>query len=462
MTYVDDFWNLIDKIWGKQGAINNAVQTMPAFSAIETLELYWKSLTPEVQAAPAVKAIYLQRKVELEGVHAGIKNPITGFIEDALDNWLIQVEKYATADPKTAKANLAALSAHVIETAAASAVIDYGMGALPNGLGEASSTNTKTLLKWLGFGAVLTAVAHDPVKIGLLRPYQDSLEQTFRNRRPDSGDLFLAYQQRSLSQTKIVDVDKITDAQMNSIESENEAFYDAEISKWGYSVIFSNSLKDAATKTLNFSQLSALAKQGLYTRGMGIYSLWGAGLDRKLMVPALAALDQQNQISNYQGFRAQIEPAYIEGILTETELKDYWNKIHVPADVIASMLPRFKKKREAYILNNNAGAPAKERDLTVSQLQSAYQNLLLDRAAAQNSIITLGYSLAEAKIFLDLAELRRKLPSAQTLKKLPLSDYEKAYKNGLIDENKVLSRMAGEYTADDIALEKALLKIGKA
>jgi hypothetical protein len=336
------------------------------------------------------------------------------------------------------------------------------MGALHNGLGEASSANTKTLLKWLGFGAVLTAVAHDPVKIGLLRPYQDSLEQTFRNRRPDSGDLFLAYQQRSLSQTKIVDVDKITDAQMNSIESENEAFYDAEISKWGYSVIFSNSLKDAATKTLNFSQLSALAKQGLYTRGMGIYSLWGAGLDRKLMVPALAALDQQNQISNYQGFRAQIEPAYIEGILTETELKDYWNKIHVPADVIASMLPRFKKKREAYILNNNAGAPAKERDLTVSQLQSAYQNLLLDRAAAQNSIITLGYSLAEAKIFLDLAELRRKLPSAQTLKKLPLSDYEKAYKNGLIDENKVLSRMAGEYTADDIALEKALLKIGKA
>jgi hypothetical protein len=456
------WWEEIKSSWNDATVIASASQSMSKAATETELEGIWIGLTGAQQKDLYLSMMYQGRKKEFGHISKGLTDPLEIFMSDALNEWLGIIKKYEGSDPANAKQNLIALSSDVMKIAGTTAAIDIGLGMLPNSAGEASATNTKQMLAWLGFGAILAAVAHDPVKIGLLRPYQDSLEQTFRNRRPDSGDLFLAYQQRSLSATKIEDVTKITDTLMTTIEGENEKFYDTEISKWGYSVIFSNALKDASTKTLSFGNLMALAKQGRLNRGMAIYSLWGYGLDRRLMKTALEALDQANEVANYEGFRAQIEPAYIEGILTETELKDYWNKIHVPADVIASMLPRFKKKREAYILNNNAGAPAKERDLTVSQLQSAYQNLLLDRAAAQNSIITLGYSLAEAKIFLDLAELRRKLPSAQTLKKLPLSDYEKAYKNGLIDENKVLSRMAGEYTADDIALEKALLKIGKA
>jgi hypothetical protein len=126
------------------------------------------------------------------------------------------------------------------------------------------------------------------------------------------------------------------------------------------------------------------------------------------------------------------------------------------------MIPRFRKKREAYILKQTTSAPAKERDLTVSQIQQVYQNLLMDRAHAQNAMLTLGYSYDEAKILLDLAEMRRKLPSAQTLKKLTLTDYEKAYKNGLISQEAVLDRMIGEYSPEDIELEKKLLEIGKA
>lgn len=57
--------------------------------------------------------------------------------------------------------------------------------------------------------------------------------------------------------------------------------------------------------------------------------------------------------------------------------------------------------------------------------------------------------------------MRRKLPGAQTLKRLTLTDYEKAYKNGLLTIEDVLDRMRGEYTPDDIELERGLLEIGK-
>jgi len=462
VAIVSDFLDWIDRVWGKQGAIQGAVQTMPAFVSIESLESYWKLLPPDVQEEPAVKALYLQRKLDLAGIHAGIENPLKPVILGFLNDWKAAVAKYDLDDPTKADEKLASLAADVLALSAAAGTVELALGAFPNDMGTVASMKVSQAMGWLGVGAVVTAVAHDPVKIGLLRPYQDSLEAHFRNRRPGDQALFTAYQQRSLSATKITDVNLITDAQMTQIEGENEAYYDREISKWGFSEYFSNALKDASTKTLSFGNLMALAKQGRLNRGMAIYSLWGYGLDRKLMTTALDALDQANEVANYEGFRAQIEPAYIEGSIDEASLLDYWRKLHIPQDVQNLMLPRFRKKREAYALKQTQGAPGKERDLTVSQIQQAYQNLLMDRAHAQNQILTLGYSLDETRILLDLAEMRRKLPSAQTLKRLPLTDYEKAHKNGLISQDAVLARMQGEYAPEDIALEKALLEVGKA
>ena len=462
MTYVDDFWNWVDKIWGKRGDITNFVQTVKAMQSPEMVESYWKEQTEFTRADPGAIAAYKAAKQHADE-NWDERDALEKFIANSLDDWMETIKKYETSDPEKAKANLVKLSSDVMKIAAASATVDLALGAIPTlSAGPASSANTKQLLAWLGVGAVITAVAHDPVKIGLLRPYQDSLEQTFRNRRPDDFSLFQAYKTRELSPVKIEDLSKLDDKEMDRIEADNDAVYFKEISKWGYSEWFATALSRSATQTLNFSQLTALARQGLLSRGMAIYSLWGQGLDRVVMKPALDALMVQNRISNYEGFRAQIEPAYIEGIVTEAELVDYWNKINVPADVQAAMLPRFRKKRDAYLTKQTQGAPAKERDLTVSQIQQGYQNLLMDRAHAQNAMLTLGYSLDEVKILLDLAEMRRKLPSAQTLKKLTLTDYEKAHKNGLITLEAVLDRMKGEYTPEDIELERQLLKIGKA
>jgi hypothetical protein len=447
-------------------------------------DLIWNGLNENQKSYSMAKSAYEIRHPALEKHPNGADDLISGLFEEILTKWLKMIESYDMKDSTKAKQNLSQLSADVMKIAAGTAAIDYTMGLLPNGEGVVSATNTKQMLAWLGVGAVVTAIAHDPVKIGLLRPYQDQLEATFRNRRPDSGDLFLAYQQRSLSESKVEDNEKIpaggelrnltgkkirfydmgklTDTDMNAIEGENEIFYDTEISKWGFSEYFSNALKDASTKTLSFGNLMALAKQGRLNRGMAIYSLWGYGLDRKLMKIALESLDQANETANYEGFRAQIEPAYIEGAIDEASLRDYWKKLHIPQDVQDLMMPRFRKKREVYLLKAASSTTTKERDLTVSQLQSAYQNQLMDRAHAQNAILTLGYSLDEARILLDLAEMRRKLPSAQTLKRLTLTDYEKAQKNGLITLEAVLDRMKGEYAPEDIELERQLLKIGKA
>jgi hypothetical protein len=448
--------------WTDATVIASASQSMSKAATETELEGIWISLTEDQKKDLYLSMMYQGRKKEFGDISKGLTDPLEVFMTDALNEWLNIIQKYDVSDPAKAKENLIALSADVMKIAGATAAIDIGLGMLPNSAGTASSTNTKQMLAWLGFGAVLAAVAHDPVKIGLLRPYQDTLEATFRNRRPGDADLFTAYQQRSLSSTKIEDVNAIDEALMTKIESENDAYYDTEIAKWGYSPYFSNALKDAATKTLSFGNLMALAKQGRLNRGMAIFSLWGYGLDRRLMKIALDALDQANETANYEGFRAQIEPAYIEGSIDEASLLDYWAKLHIPKDVQDLMLPRFRKKREAYTLKLTTSAPAKERDLTVSQLQQAYQNQLMERGIAQNAMLTLGYTMDEVKILLDLAEMRRKLPSAQTLKRLPLSDYEKAEKSGLITIQEVLDRMKGEYTAEDIDLELQLLKIGKA
>jgi hypothetical protein len=459
---VDDLVALIASLVSGNRQVSKAETSMMTAQSKQEVEAIFNALPPDLQSNEEILRTYTY----LESVKPDAKDQV-GLLENllntSLDSWLETIKKYEASDPTQAKANLVKLSGDVMKIAAASAAVDYTLGTVPTAsLGPASSANTKQILAWLGVGAVVAAVAHDPVKIGLLRPYQDSLEQTFRNRRPDSGDLFLAYQQRSLSSTKIDDVEKITDVLMTQIEGENEKFYDTEISKWGYSEYFSNALKDASTKTLSFGNLMALAKQGRLNRGMAIYSLWGYGLDRKLMKIALEALDQANETANYEGFRAQIEPAYIEGAIDEISLREYWRKLHIPQDVQDLMMPRFRKKREAYLLKAAGSTTTKERDLTVSQLQQAYQNQLMDRAHAQNAILTLGYSLDEVKILLDLAEMRRKLPSAQTLKRLTLTDYEKAYKNGLITQADVLDRMKGEYALGDIDLEKKLLEIGKA
>lgn len=430
--------------------------------SVEEIDRVWASLTDREKTIYDMKDVYEGQKKSQGAFDFLSGDPVKELMSKALDEWLEVIKKYDAADPAKARDNLVHISADVMKISAGVAVSEVALSKLPWLDGEVIAGMSRRTLSWLGFGAVLNAVAHDPVKIGILRPYQDTLEQTFRNRRPDSGDLFLAFQQRSLSSTKIEDVEKITDAQMNQIEAENEKFYDTEISKWGYSEIFSNALKDASTKTLSFGNLMALAKQGRLNRGMAIYSLWGSGLDRRLMKVALDSLEQANRIANYEGFRAQIEPAYIEGSVSEADLVDYWTKINVPGDVQSVMLPRFRKKREAYTLKMSTGAAPKERDLTVSQIQTAYQNNLIDRAHAQNAIITVGYSLDETKILLDLAEMRRKLPGALKLKRLTLTDYEKAYKNSLIELDEVLNRMRGEYTPEDIELERALLEIGKA
>ncbi len=461
MSVFSDFWDLIESSIEDDRRKRAAVAQMNNATTQAELDVILAGLPPDIKDSGIIAQTYNTRKDSTIAL-ATIQDPLEEIMTGALDSWLETIKKYEASDPAQAKVNLIKLSADVMKLAAASAAVDVGLGMLPNSAGTASATNTKQILAWLGVGAVVAAVAHDPVKIGLLRPYQDSLEQTFRNRRPGDADLFTAYQQRSLSSTKIEDVNAITDDIMTKIETENDTYYDTEISKWGYSEYFSNALKDAATKTLSFGNLMALAKQGRLNRGMAIFSLWGYGLDRRLMKIALEALDQANETANYEGFRAQIEPAYIEGSIDEASLLDYWNKLHIPQDVQKLMIPRFKKKRESYLAKQTLGAPAKERDLTVSQIQQGYQNQLMDRAHAQNAILTLGYSLEETKILLDLAEMRRKLPSAQTLKRLPLTDYEKAYKNGLIKQEDVLERMKGEYSPGDINLEKMLLGIGKA
>lgn len=269
LPIVDDLVALIQSIISGNRQKSRADVAMATAQSKQEVDAIYKALPDSLRKDPDIAQMYASMRAAKKDAGTDITDPLTKFIAGALDDWLANVEQFGKATPETAKANLTKLSAQVIRVAGASAALDIGLGMLPNSAGITSATNSKQLLAWLGFGAVLAAVAHDPVKIGLLRPYQDSLEMTFRNRRPDDAMLFQAFKTRELSAVKVDDLGKLDDPEMNRIELDNKNEYDRQISRWGYSVEFSEALARSATRTLNFSQLTALARQGLLTRGLG-------------------------------------------------------------------------------------------------------------------------------------------------------------------------------------------------
>jgi hypothetical protein len=389
-------------------------------------------------------------------------DPLKDFIKGALTQYKKVLGDIGTITPENAPEKLAVITEGVLGLAAGATTIDLILGATPTGEGFVSSNATRHLLSWLGVGAVLNAVAHDPVKISLLRPYQDSLEMTFRNRRPDDFALFQAYRTRELTPTKVEDLSKLDETLMDTIEKENDKIYFGEIAKWGYSEEFAGALSRSATITAPFGQLMALSRMGLLSKGLAIYSLWGAGYDRVVMRPLLEALMKANLAAAFEGFRSMIEPSYVEGFINEEDLRAYYDRINVPPEVQAWVFPRLQARRKKTLEAATRATQGKERDLTLTQVQQAYVEGLLERGAALNLVLDLGYSQEEATILMALADLRIKVPKPKALKRLTLTDYEKAYKNGLITKEVVLARMAGEYDPGDIALEGLLLDIGKA
>lgn len=456
------FLDWLKDTWQNIVSGDNTYDILTRAGSVEEMEAIWNALPAARKLDPLLLLHYNSVKAGKSTKEVVVGVGIDDIIEKALDAWLVKLEAFEPTSPADAKAKIAAISADVIKLGAAMTVADLAISKLPWVDGAVIAGASRRTMAWLGFGAVLTAVAHDPVKIGMLRPYQDALEATFRNRRPDDTALFQAYRTRELAPEKVEDLSKLDDALMNKIEADNDKIYFEQISRWGYSVDFATALSRSATRTLGFSQLVMLARAGIYDRGLFIYSLWGEGLDRVVMKPALSALETLRDREMYSGFRSMIEPSYVEGLITEADLTSYWTLSGIPEKVQDWVLPRLTLRRGAYEQKQKTEKPAPERDLTVSQIQSAYVADLIKGSTAANWLKDMGYPQAEVGILMSIADLRRKVPVTAKLKRLPLGDYEKAFKAKLITQEKVLERMQGEYTAADITLEKQLLEAEKA
>jgi hypothetical protein len=456
--FLDGFFKYLDQ----SNRASVAITDLLGANTVEDLEVRWQKIPPEIQVVPSVADTYANCKLALTGVRGGMTDPLAKFIQGALKDWKAAVGDLKGLNPADAEQKLSEMTATAIEVFGTATLIDLTLGALPTTTeGVVSSNATRGMLTALGVGAVIAAFSHDPVKIGLLRPYQDNLEATFRNRRPDDNALFQAYRTRELCAEKVDDARKLTDVDMVRIEADNDRVWDREIAYWGYSKEFADSLARSATRTPTFGNLIALARLGLMDRGLAMYSLWGYGMDKVTMPALLDGLEAVNKVSNYAGFRSLIEPSYIAGDIDEQDLIDYWDRILVPKDLQQWVLPRLRRSRDRTAAAAQKVATAKERELTTSQVQQAYVAGLIDRGRAQGMLQDLKYETAEVDILLGLADLQRKTPGAAKLTRLPLSDYEKAFKNKIITKQEVLERMAGTYDPRDIALESKLIDIGK-
>lgn len=448
-----------ESIWGHQGQVNSAIRTMEAWQTIDVLDNYYNGLSPALKDDPAVITAWKARQVDLAGITSDFRDPFARFIEGALKDWISYVDSIEPTTPENAKANLANISAKVIEIFAASAAIDVVAGAMTPSGGDASSVNTKELLKWLGFGAVVAAVAHDPVKIGILRPYQDSLEAAFRNRRPEYVGILNAYRQRSLSEIVVTDTDLITDSLMDEIEADNNVKMDEYGASWGYSDKWITIEKDASTRAITFGGLMAMARLGYYNKGLTIFSLWTAGIDRRVMKQAVSAIETGRDVGMWKGFRSMVEPSYVQGLIEEADLVEYWTKILVPADVQTWALLRLKKSRANYAAKELKLSVAATKDLTKADYTKAYQLGFISQADYETKLAALTYDAAEIDLLVKIADSGKKTALSSSCKHLPLADYELAYNNGLLTLNQVLERMTGEYCEADIALEKQLLEL---
>lgn len=458
ITFLDKFFETTDRAERRR----SWETALSLATTKEQLEFLNRNVPADLKEDPRIIEAHKLAGDSLEAGPPDLGSPLRKWIASVINEWQQTAEKYQPHTPEEATAAVAAISADAITLIGVATGIDLLLGLLPNTEGVVSSNATRHILTSLGVGAVLSAVAHDPVKIGVLRPYQDALEMKFRNRRPDDMALFQAYRTRELCPEEVADARKLTDADMDRIEADNDRIYNTEIAKWGYSEDFALALSRSATRTLTFGNLMALARMGLLDRGTAIYNLWGFGLDRVVMPGALDALEAVNRVSNYEGFRSMIEPSYISGDIEESDLVEYWDRILVPKDLQAWVLPRLRKSREASLAKARGQKMQAQKDLTVSQIQQAYLANLIDAGTARTWLTQVGYDSQETDLLLTLAEISRKSPAGTALKRLPLTDYEKAYKNKLIKLEAVLDRMRGEYLPADIALERALLESGKA
>ncbi len=459
MGKLDDFMTWVDNLGLRNAQVNATIATMKIIETEDVLDEQYNNLRESVRNDPTVQAMYITRKSQVKGKKSGSLDPVAEFIEGALDKWVSAVGDLSDITPEKSKEKLADISAKVIELFGASAAIDYVAGSMTMSGGDASSKNTKELLKWLGFGAVLAAVAHDPVKIGLLRPYQDHLEATFRNRRPEYVGILNAYKQRSLSTTVVEDTDKITDELMDTIETENNANMDFYGAQWGYPQKWITIEKDAATKAMTFGNLMAMARLGYYDKGMSVFSLWTFGIDRRLMKTALKAIETSRDVGMWKGFRSMVEPSYVQGLIEESDLVEYWTKILVPPDVQTWALLRLRKSREKFAAKELKLENAASKDLTKSDWMQAYERNIISVDELKTKLAALGYDAIEIDILVKLADSKKVGPTSSGCKHLPLTDYELAHRNGILTLDQVLDRMKGEYCPADIDLEKQLLEI---
>jgi len=179
-------------------------------------------------------------------------------------------------------------------------------------------------------------------------------------------------------------------------------------------------LQDRAAKTAPSSMmLRQMAMRGFFDAEFFARATFKGGFDNWAIKPMLNFYAYMAQEGLWTGYREAAQSAFTKGLIDEDELRSILKRIHVPELLIEPIIETQKLK-----------IGHKDRDLTTTQLLSAYSKGVLTREEILTELKGLGYSetLAETLV-------KTKESSIKPAVRMPtLSQFSRAFREGIITE----------------------------
>jgi len=294
--------------------------------------------------------------------------------------------------------------------------------------------------RW-GLTAATAATFQSPARIGLMRNLDYYYNEKFRSQKLKDVQAYDGVRYREFlteSEWAAFEGDVDLDKPIEEMTPDEIAAWAAKASGAVDSVEYTNTdrfreamkwlgykeddilLQDRAAKHApNLMMLRQMAMRGFFDAKFMARSIFKGGFDNWAIKPMLNFLGYMAQEGTWVGYRDAAQSAFVKGLIDEEELRSVLIKIHVPNFLLDPIIETNKLKKVHT-----------ERDLTTTQLLSAYLKGTISREECITELKGMGYTSESAEVL-----VKTKESTEQPSVRIPtLAQFSRAFREGLISE----------------------------